>query len=661
MITNQASNIPTAINYANLAGPYFRVFVNGNSSSLPEWLAKQIKSVEITEVDAHSSDGQSVDMAVITMIDAYENVTDQSNDRFNAGVISSRPGGLLDLVITSNNQIRTLTSADLEARKMAYTQSQQTKPQSVPNITYNTIIEANNYAVSMSTTGTTTVSTTAQIYTLLNAINPLPNSTKIFNNFLTSEQLSGLTPFPASGSLVQQIDDTHIVVSGLPLLPVASSVAQDITFFYTETVQVPVEIPVNPAVPKFLFQEGNDIEIEWGYKTASHLKRKMKFVVQYVEYDAPENTSPEAKIYCLPQVKSDLSKLYPTKGLVFTNTTTLPSGNKQHHDLYAGSIVQKIASACGYSAYISKSIGRINVDNKLPGEMAKTMTPQDSVYYYLHRLAKDIGAHFFVAYSYKLKADTIFFLSDEDFSKYSIFNFVWKGPNTLLTSYNIKSDFSRIQSGSVSYIDPVNNVATSTTQEEATYTYALKTPEDTTKKQIVTQPTQVSVNINNLLNQGTSGISLYTPVNDQNAKLALLEKEQHKQEKAIILNGTLIGYPFVSPCVCTFTNIGKRYSGRYTLTLVKHILDNSGYKIQFNAMTNAITDSLVDSEKEPGDKDQPQILDVFNMKTGSNVPVATVQSVETSGTPGSTNFNSQLGMPGKVDATNSAGSNNGAQ
>lgn len=661
MTTNQTSNIPTSINYTNLAGPYYKIFVNGDNSSLPEWLANQVKSVEITEVDAHASDGEPVDMAIITMIDAYENVTDHTDYFFNAGTISSRPGNLLDLVITSNNQIRTLTSQDLAARKSAYTQSQQTTPQNVPNIDYNTIIEVSSYAIASTSNNSNVVSTTAQVYTLLNAINPLVNSTKIYNGTLTSEVFSGITTPPASGALVEQIDDTHIVVSGLPFLPTNSSLAQDITIFYNNVVQIPVQIPVNPAVPKFLFQEGNVVEVEWGYKTASHLKRKMKFVIQYVEYDASESSSPEIKIYCLPQIKADLSKLHPTKGLVFTTTSILPSGNKQHKDLYAGDIVQKIATSCKYAYYISKSAGRINVDNTLPKEMAKTITPDDSIYSYLQRLAKDIGFHFFVAYSYKLNSDTIFFLSDEDFSKYSLFNFVWKGPNTLLTSYNIKSDFGRLQAGATSYIDPVNNVSASTPQSEATYTYSLKTPTDTTKQQIATQPTQVSTSVNNIFSQGTTGITLYTPVNDENAKLALLEKEQHKQERAIILSGTLIGYPYVSPCVVTFTNIGRRYSGRYALTLVKHILDNSGYKIQFNAMTNTIADSLVDSDKQPGDKDKPQILNVYNLKTGSNTPVGTTQDISADGTPGSLNFNNILGVPGKVDATNSAGSNNGAQ
>ena len=117
----QLPNTPTQINYRLLSGPYYKIYINQvpgpNYNSLPEWLAKQIKSVEITEVDGHGSENQSIDMAIITMIDAYENVTEASNERFNANIITSKPGNLLDLVITSNNIIRVLTQAELNDTK----------------------------------------------------------------------------------------------------------------------------------------------------------------------------------------------------------------------------------------------------------------------------------------------------------------------------------------------------------------------------------------------------------------------------------------------------------------------------------------------------------------------------------------------------------------
>ena len=333
----------------------------------------------------------------------------------------------------------------------------------------------------------------------------------------------------------------------------------------------------------------------------------MRFVIQYVEYDAPESSSPEVKIYAVPRILADLGKLHPTKGLTFTQPTKTPSGNVTNNDIFAGDIVKTIAHSCGYAAVVSNQINsknRINTNDVKPPEFTKTITPDDNIYKYMQKLAQDIGFHFFVAYSFITKKDTIFFISDEDYSTYASFNFVWKGPNTLLTSYKINSDFSRLHSGVTVPVGTIADPSITNPQPQSILTYNMATGDPVNTTQVGTQITTTVANgASNIFKNGVTGVSLYTPVNQTSANNIIRDKYQQNSENAILMSGTLIGHPSICPCIARFTNIGKRYSGRYMLINVKHILDNSGYKIQFNATSNVVADSLLDSTKQNGQKD----------------------------------------------------------
>ena len=637
-------NTPSQINYRLVGGPYYKIYINQtpgpNYNPLPEWLAKQIKSVEITEVDAHASDGQSIDMAIITMIDAYENVTEESNDLFNSNTITGRPGNLLDLVITSNNQIRVLTQAELNARKQAYVQSQKTMSQTVVTLTNNIVISAQN-------------TSNGQTLTLLNE---LPNEVEFFN---ANVYLGNIIPTSnnAYGIITDIPNPNQITVSKLlPPFQTDASLQQIITIQSTQVQQVPVPQPVvSNKVPKFLFQEGNTIDIEWGYHS-SGLKRVMRFVIQYVEYDAPESSSPEIKIYAVPRILADLGKLHPTKGLTFNQPANTSSGNVINNDKFAGDIVKTIAQSCGYEAVVSSQVNpknRLPTNDIKPPEFTKTITPEDSIYKYLQNLAKDIGFHFFVGYNFNKQKDTIFFISDEDYSKYSSFNFVWKGPNTLLTSYKINSDFSRLHAGATVPVGTTANPSVVHTESQSVLTYNLATGQPVNTTQIGTQlPNTVDTGTKNIFKDGVTGVSLYTPIDQTSANNIIRDKYQQHSENAIIMSGTLIGHPAICPCVARFTNIGKRYSGRYMITNVKHIIDNSGYKIQFNATTNIVADSLLDSTKQNGQKDSNAPHYIVNLNTGEITGTDTSTSSPGSGTPQASNFNSSDSIPGKVLFTN---------
>ena len=644
-----SQNTPTQINYRLLSGPYYRIYMNNSPTSLPEWLAKQIKSVEITEVDGHG-EGDSLDMAIVTMIDGYENVTQASNNLVNANTITGKPGNLLDLVITSNNIIRVLTQAELNDRKQAYVKSQQTAPQLVTTLTNNIVISAEN------------VSNGEQLLTLSD---PLPANINFIN---TNIYLGNIVPISSNtfGIITNQISENQITVTNFnPPLPINQSLQQAVTLQSQQIQQVPVPQPVvSNKVPKFLFQEGNIMDIEWGYHS-SNIKRKMRFIIQYVEYDAPESSSPEVKVYGIPQIMSDLGKLHPTKGLSFTSPVKTGSGNTINTDVSATAIVKTIAQSCGYAAIVSSQVSsqnRINTSDIRPAEFTKIITPEDNIYKYLQNLAKDIGFHFFVGYSFITQKDTIFFISDEDYSKYSSFNFVWKGPNTLLTSYKINSDFSRLHEGATVPVGTTADPSKKNTQTQALQTFNMATgnPVDTT--QIGTQiPTAIQTGTKNIFKDGVTGVSLYTPVDQENANKTNLDKHLQNSENAILMSGTMIGHPNIAPCVARFSNIGKRYSGRYMLVNVKHIIDNSGYKIQFNAKTNVVADALLESNKQNGIKDAASQNYVVNLQQGQNLGVVgPTTSSNTSGSSQALNFNSSITPPGKVVFT-SGGTGTGSE
>jgi hypothetical protein len=640
------SGLVDSINYKKLVGPYFKVFVNGSTVPLPEWVAKQIKSVEITEV---MTDKEPLDMAILTIIDAYENVTDQSNNRFNAKVITGKPGNILDLVITNKNQIRILTQAELDARKKAYSAPTSTTSQVQTHPIYLTT----GQVTSTSMVGSFLVQNVTFNNSFINQASGQPYGALGFN--ITAGDSTTV------GTVVSQ-NGLNISISGLPALPLNTDI--DFTLDGVVTQTVTTSITPSKATAQFLFQEGNIVDIEWGYQTDSKLKRKMRLVIQFVEYDAPESSSPEAKIYCIPQVISDLGKLKPSVGVSFKQVVPTASGNVRHHDLSGVQIVQQIAAAGGYASVISTLAGRVNYDDRKPPDYLKTITPDESIHEYLGKLAYELGYHYMVGYNFKTGKDTIFFLSDEDYSKYTSFNFVWKGPNTLLASYHIKSDFSKLHAGSSSTIDPVNGDVAVTPQVEAKRTYLLATGTEVKKSQVTTPITQtVETGLKNIFKRGLTGVAVYTPINQTNAQQVNLDKHVAEREDTIILSGTLVGHPLIAPCVATFSNIGMRYSGRYELRRVKHILDASGYKIEFDAVTNQIADSLVQSEKQRGDKDpSPLVKDVVNLRTGQVIGTTTEMTPSNVPDTGSAqmaaNFNKTPQLPGKIDQLAASGSNN---
>lgn len=642
------ANTADSIDYTKLAGPYFYVYLNGSTRSLPEWLAKQIKSIEITEVKTNK---EPLDMAILTVIDGYENVDDKANSRFNANIISGRPGNILDLTINDKNQIRVLTQQELNARKQAYVNQNPTETQIIATPTFTVVIEAADV----------TPIPGAQLLTLQDPIPDLVNG----NIFLGHIAPNATT---LKGVVIQQPALNQIVVTGFPRQTTGSSISVDVTLQNTKPLPVPTTKSTKQSNAKFLFQEGNIVDIEWGYQTDSRLKRKMRFVVQFVEYDAPESSTPEAKIYCVPQIIADLGKLRPTVGVTFKKTALTDSGNNRNMDITAGEIVKAVADSAGYASVISTIQGRINYDDRKPSDFLKTITKDETIHEYLGKLAWDTGHHYLVGYNFKTGKNTIFFLSDEDYSKYATFNFVWKGPNTIMMSYHIRSDFSRLHAGATATPDPVNGDVKVTNQEQANLTYDLSSATQLNKSQISTPVTQsVDVGLKTIFKHGVTGVPLYAPIDQPNAQKTILDKHLSDREDAILMSGTMLGHPFVSPCVANFLNIGLRYSGRYELIRVKHIIDSGGYKIEYDASTNTIADSLVPSNKNKGDKDPANQNYVIDMRKNQLTTLAVTPSdpnaqqtnvPNTGSADTAANFNKTFEQPGKVKYTSSLGANN---
>ncbi len=284
-------------------------------------------------------------------------------------------------------------------------------------------------------------------------------------------------------------------------------------------------------------------------------------------------------------------------------------------------------------------------------------------------LAKISSYNFFIGHDYLTDSPIIFFISDEDYVGYSNFDMTWKAPNSLLMSYTVRSDFSQYQNGAASAIDPSDpSQIQSYTQDESTVSISVKGPDDTTKNRIAT-PTGTSISSALVGTYGaTSGTSVYTPSFEPNATKTALDPIVRKNEYATLINGTMIGHPYMCPCVVNIQNIGLRYSGRYRLLTVKHLIDANGYKIEFTGMTNVIGDGLFNSNKPSG---QPELSKDDSLEVQIKKPGQDTDSTGTSSTtpPSSQstgvdldpqdlakNYGSTYQLPGKVKYSNGYGS-----
>jgi hypothetical protein len=646
------------INYINLSGPYYRIFVNGIALDKYPWLSKQIKSVEITEIsstatsEAGAVGTEPLDMATITIVDLYENVTGTTNNLVNTGIVSGKPGNILDLVIdvtSSSSNIRVLSTSDLKKRKTIITSS---APQNTttPKFVYTTATQATLQGANIALTINSTLDS--------NIVGQNIYKGSLFNE-------STLGSFQAGTIIAYDRDLNQLLVSGLTGIPTGpATISEPLTIYAVQTLQTPT-LNKSSKLPKFLFQEDNVVDIEWGYTSDPSKSRNMRFIIKYVEYDAADSSNPEAKIYCIPAAIADLKKNYPTIGQAFYDIYVNPLNNESTRftaPITAGQLVKRLADKLGYDSIISNTANKLNTDDRVDIDFVTRWTPDMSILNFISLLAFKTHHHFEVGWSPIRNKNVISFVSDEDYSKKPCFNIIWKGTNGILQSYNLKADFSRLPDGAATSIDPdaPSNGIQINYRVDSGLTIALKQPEDTSKGRIATPNITPDSNIDSISTgipstaTSTVGSSKYSPSNQPNGVKIALDAPIRMNQFPTIINGVMLGYPLLSTGIVNISNIGLRYSGRYRLTSIKHIIDIQGYKLEFSGITNVVSDSLQDTTMPPGDTNpvptgqqvqirQPSLIDQTQTAFGINLGMPPLDT-----TGDASNYSTTPQLPGKV-------------
>lgn len=328
------------------------------------------------------------------------------------------------------------------------------------------------------------------------------------------------------------------------------------------------------ARPRFLFQEHNRIKVTWGYLEDPFSRRTIITNIKIIQTEFLDSAS-TITIITAEGPLSTWDQIAPAKGVSFYKKTKIKK-NEEFDDLPIKDFVKSFCSTMGLDCVVSDKFPVEKSDKgkvkQIPGGM--------SFKQFFDRLAKQYNAYWNVIINPTTGKETLYFVEKSEVEKSLIHSeeeaalFNYKNPQSIVRSIKVKVDFGGV------------------TENQATNQKAEKDPKKTTKVPGFapqgknqnpvnnSSPTTSGENAKKVLGEGnTTGKAGVSPV--ENNKDALEKQSKMREEDArrrlVALTLETIGYAKIIPGMVKLSGIGVRYSGKYRIISVKHVIDSSGY------------------------------------------------------------------------------------
>jgi hypothetical protein len=351
------------------------------------------------------------------------------------------------------------------------------------------------------------------------------------------------------------------------------------------TGPVDIDKPKESVGLKYLLQEGNKIKVTWGY-VEGQISGSNKSVISQIttmQTQFPENGSPITTITCTGH-EDRLDRISTPIGVKFSKK--IPAGADtntgklllREEDLSTKEVIQKICNDAGIKLIISDTLDgdKLNKDN------VKKWIAGESLYQLFTRLAHRHNA-FFTSYidPYDGK-ETIAFIKRSEFEKTSTIDdanlFVYKGAGSILKSVSIIAAFSGITGAATSGVTRDGKLTTSISEggtEVVLYKGQMLTPQN---------PGSTSASSKKISKSSTRGgtstgkVEVHPEIDNKTNTKVILNADANCSGKQIALEFVTLGHHSLEPGqTIHFKNIGQRYSGKYHVQTVTHIIDSSGY------------------------------------------------------------------------------------
>jgi len=385
------------------------------------------------------------------------------------------------------------------------------------------------------------------------------------------------------------------------------------------------------AVPLFLIQERNTLEVTWGYRSSRGEAKLDKLVPRTVRGEmlqivqrASAGNIPLTEITAVDVGSGEMSKLFPREGITFTRKKANELLSK-HGGLVdtsdrkddAPARIDDIMRAIALGGLIENAIVEIDVsEDELKLDIqddtsARTWAQGMNLHDFLKSLAEKIHAHYYVTTETSGgKTSVVLHLisrrSHEGENKY---HFMWKsglgstgtdayGGSSLVFNTMLRYDMAlypgKGSGGSSSGV-------CSKTKEEVGHTASvdlkfsvghesrtgyLKLPVVKNKKMAA--------------DNNAVGAPVYSAACGNEEHEANANRLAGRLSKNLKLTFTTIGIPQLKPQVVRVSNIGNRYSGLYYLLAVTHKIDaTGGYTCACTGESNAVRSGGVDAGLPP--------------------------------------------------------------
>lgn len=373
-----------------------------------------------------------------------------------------------------------------------------------------------------------------------------------------------------------------------------------ITPLVEETIN---KIAPSTSAPIYLFQEGNIVTVEWGYREDPKNARIIANAILMVQSDFPETGVPIMTLSCqspfvlLDQITTPVGKNYK----VASSVTLNEAGEEvvDYTDVSTLDLLQGFADDHGFDLRISDSI----LNDTLDKNASKAWVAGMSFGEFLKKLARLSNCIFKVYFNPKNGYNyTIAFISRAEYiSKSSVpdsdqYLFRYKGANSILRSFSIKADFAGLPSTAVSGVDSNGKlqVQLTDTGDEQTVQFGensyLPDMDPSSKSDVVKSINSTEANHTDT----TAGKipphkTAVSPMADNVKTLDdhTLAAFGRCGNKLISVEFSMLGYTHLfAGQVVTFSNVGTRYSKSYFVQNVTHIIDSTGYHLRGTAFGN---------------------------------------------------------------------------
>lgn len=342
-----------------------------------------------------------------------------------------------------------------------------------------------------------------------------------------------------------------------------------------------------PKPPKFLFDAYNKVKITWGYKEDPGSVRSIMLNIINVETIFSDSGPTTVNVLCSDHGPM-LNQITPKVAKVFGKVRTFKGDALvEFEDLKTDDMIRKIASDAGMATIISKNLPSDVLDK---GKQ-KMWIAGESFHQFMSKLAAMHNSYYKVINDPKTGKATLLFIKREDFEARTVlpssksFYLEYKHPGSIIKRVTVNADYAAPNGFATTATDDSGDKVS--VDEQVPLQQFKKDNEQYLDSDPTKDPAVKGV-ADFVLGGDYTGNVEHTPNQSLDYHKGLAKTRADKVSRIVAINVDTLGYTKLTPGVFNIANIGVRYSGKYRMMNVTHIIDSSGYICRMSGMTHSL-------------------------------------------------------------------------